>query len=413
MVVVRLSDLADRSPTFAAAPLSKAMIRVLSVIHYPFFGGPHNMVLLLDGPLRERGFSTLALLPDEPGNAYERMAQAGVQVIRMPLGRARARLNWSVQRHAFATMIGDVPRLARQISSHSIDLVLVHGLVNPQAAIAGRLRRRPVVWQVLDTRTPLAVRLALAPLVRGLASSVMTTGETVARVHPGIPRGRDRLFPFFMPVDTRLFRPDVEARSKTRARLGYGERDVVIGCVANLTPQKRLEAFIEAARNLAESRPGVRFALFGAPMETHADYANRLLADSRDLRESDRLLVRDVGTNVAEHVRALDVFMATAGPRSEGISTTILEAMSAGVPVVSTDVGAIREAVVHGETGYVVPPDDLAELTRRVEELIDDRALREQFGAAARRRATEEFDVERCADVHAQAFEAALARHSR
>jgi glycosyltransferase involved in cell wall biosynthesis len=389
------------------------MIRVLSVIHYPFFGGPHNQVLRLAGPLRERGFSSLVLLPDEPGNAYERLTAEGMEVIRMRLGRVRARPSWSVQKEALATLAGDVPRLAHVISSSAIDLVIVHGLVNPQAAIAARLRGRPVVWQVLDTRPPPALRIALAPLVRGLASSVMTTGQSVARMHPGLPRSEDRLFSFFPPVDTRLFRPDVDERNAVRARLGFGASDVVIGCVANLTPQKRLEVFLENARTVCDTRPDVRFALFGAQMETHRDYAERLLADSQDLRARRQLLVLDVGADVASHVRALDVFLATAGPRSEGISTTILEAMSSGVPVVSTDVGAIREAVVEGESGYLVAADDRAGIARRVGQLIDDRSLREQMGAAARLRAVTEFDVESCADVHAEAFNAALARHGR
>jgi glycosyltransferase involved in cell wall biosynthesis len=389
------------------------MIRVLSVIHYPFFGGPHNQVLRLAPPLRERGFSSLVLLPDEPGNAYERLTGGGIEVMRMRLGRVRARPNWSVQKEALATLAGDVPRLARVISSNAIDLVIVHGLVNPQAAIAARLRGRPVVWQVLDTRPPPALRLALAPLVRGLASSVMTTGQSVAHMHPGLPRSKDRLFPFFPPVDTRLFRPDVDERNAVRARLGFGANDLVIGCVANLTPQKRLERFLEIARTVCDTRPDVRFALFGAQMETQRDYAERLLADSQDLRTRRQLLVLDVGAEVASHVRALDVFLATAGPRSEGISTTILEAMSSGVPVVSTDVGAIREAVVDGESGYLVAADDRAGATRRVAQLLDDGRLREKIGAAGRTRALEHFDVERCADVHARAFQAALARHGR
>jgi glycosyltransferase involved in cell wall biosynthesis len=389
------------------------MIRALSVIHYPFFGGPHNQVLRLAGPLRARGFTTVAVLPDEPGNAFERLTGAGIEVIRMPLGRLRARPSWRVQRQSLGAVVRDVPRLGRVISAQEIDLVVVHGLVNPQAAIAGRLRGRPVVWQILDTRAPRALRVAFAPLVRGLASTVMTTGETVAGVHHGIPRGRHRLFPFFPPVDTGLFRPDVAERSSIRAGLGVGEGEIVVGCVANLTPQKRLELFIEVARSVAALRDDVRFAVFGAPMETHGDYAERLLRESTDLRDAGRLLIHDPGSEVALHVRALDVFLATAGSRSEGISTTILEAMSSGIPVVSTDVGGVGEAIVDGETGYLVPADHAAGLIRRVAELVDDSALRASFGAAARARAVAEFDLERCADVHVRAFEAALARSPR
>jgi glycosyltransferase involved in cell wall biosynthesis len=113
---------------------------------------------------------------------------------------------------------------------------------------------------------------------------------------------------------------------------------------------------------------------------------------------------------VPRHIRALDVFLATAGPRSEGISTTILEAMSSGVPVVTTDVGAIREAVVDGVTGRLVPPSDLQALVERVTSLVDDASLRSSMARAGRERAVREFDVERCADIHARAYSAALGR---
>jgi glycosyltransferase involved in cell wall biosynthesis len=389
------------------------VIRVLSVIHYPVFGGPHNQVLRLASPLRERGFSTLAVLPDQPGNAFERLSAGGVDVVRMPLGRLRARLDWSVQREALLTVAGDVPRLVRLMRRKQIDLVVVHGLVNPQAAIAARLCRLPVVWQILDTRLPRVLRIAFAPLVRALASSVMTTGRAVADAHPGLPRDTARLHPFFPPVDTRLFAPNKTERDAVRAALGFDTDEIVVGCIANLTPQKRLEVFLGVAESICRTQPEARFALFGRPMvETHEGYVERLLASAADLRRRGRLVVLDVGGDIARHIRALDVFLATAGPRSEGISTTVLEAMSSGVPVVSTDVGAIREAVIHRVTGYLVPPNDRAGLVSYVTQLVQDRGQREAMAAAARKRAVKEFDLERCADAHAKAFEAALARHS-
>jgi glycosyltransferase involved in cell wall biosynthesis len=148
-------------------------------------------------------------------------------------------------------------------------------------------------------------------------------------------------------------------------------------------------------------------------METQDAYATQVLESAAALQATGRLVIRDVGAEVARHLLTLDVFLATAVPRSEGISTTILEAMSCGVPVVSTDVGAIREAIVHTKTGYVVAPNDFLTLMRRVVQLVDNTDVRRALGAASRARAVDEFDIERCADVHARAFEAALARSRR
>ena len=96
--------------------MSSELTRVLSVIHSPFFGGPHNQVLRLDAPLRARGYETVAVVPDEPGNAYDRLAAGGVDVVRLPLGRLRARPDWRVQRDSLRTLAGDIPRLSALIA---------------------------------------------------------------------------------------------------------------------------------------------------------------------------------------------------------------------------------------------------------------------------------------------------------
>ena len=389
------------------------MIRVLSVIHYPSFGGPHNQVLRLAQPLSVRGFATLALVPDEPGNAFERLEKAGIDVRRIRLGRLRETLDWRVQRDSMWTLAGDVPRLTALIRREQIDLVVVHGSLNLQAALAARRCGRPAVVQVLDTRTPRVLRIVSAPILRALATTIMTTGRAVADAHPWLPRSPSRLFSFFPPVDTRLFSPDEAKREAIRAELGFEPEDVVVGCVANLTPQKNLERFVDVAGRLSAARPELRFALFGSRMPTHEDYAESVLARAARSLPQGSLVVKDVGADVARHVRALDVFLATAGPRSEGISTTILEAMSTGIPVVSTDVGAIREAILHGRTGYLAPVSETEPLVQYVMRLAADGAERESMARASRDRAVREFDIERCADVHTHAFEAALARRSR
>ncbi len=91
--------------------------------------------------------------------------------------------------------------------------------------------------------------------------------------------------------------------------------------------------------------------------------------------------------------------------------TVILEAMACGVPVVATDVGAVREVVEDGVTGFVVPPLDPQAIAHATLRLLDDAELRARMGEAARRRAVERYDVEVCADTHVQAFEAAIAHH--
>lgn len=79
----------------------------------------------------------------------------------------------------------------------------------------------------------------------------------------------------------------------------------------------------------------------------------------------------------------------------EGFPITILEAMRAGLPVVCSDVGGCSEAVVEGETGYLVPRGDLHSLQKRLAELIENQQLRRQMGSAGYTRFTEHFTVDK------------------
>lgn len=85
--------------------------------------------------------------------------------------------------------------------------------------------------------------------------------------------------------------------------------------------------------------------------------------------------------------------------------------MSLGLPVVSTDVGSVRTAVLDGETGFVVPPRDPEAITNATRRFVEDPVLSERFGVAGRKRAVENFSVELCADVHVEALNAAM-RHA-
>ena len=73
-------------------------MNVLSVIHYPAFIGPHNSNMQVIPRLREKGIETIVVLPDEPGNAVERLRSEGIEVVTLALGRVRARCRYEFRR---------------------------------------------------------------------------------------------------------------------------------------------------------------------------------------------------------------------------------------------------------------------------------------------------------------------------
>jgi glycosyltransferase involved in cell wall biosynthesis len=95
---------------------------------------------------------------------------------------------------------------------------------------------------------------------------------------------------------------------------------------------------------------------------------------------------------------------------SEGVPGVLIEAGLAGVPVVATDVGWIRDVVRHGETGLLVPPGDPALFAAALRKALGER---DAFGQAARAHCVAEFDMERVTDKWQQLIEDTARRHRR
>jgi glycosyltransferase involved in cell wall biosynthesis len=357
-------------------------MRVLSVIHHPVFGGPHNQAVRLAGPLRQRGWETLVLLPAEEGNAEDRLRMAGVAVVTKPLQRLRATANPGLHLCFARELRADVERIRQVIRSERADLVQVNGLVNPHAALAARLERRPVVWQILDTRAPRALRLAMMPVIDRLADVVMCTGAEVARQHPGAGSLGDRLILYVPPVDTSAFRPDSARRASARARLRVPHDARLVGTLGNVNPQKGHEHLVNAAAMLWREFSDLYVRILGASTPTHRPYHDRLALQAArlGLARDDRFSIVDPQEEASRLLPALDVFVLTSVRRSEGIPTVVVEAMACGLPIVTTRVGGVAEVVDDGVTGVIVPAGDDVAIVEAVGRLLRKGGLRQEMG---------------------------------
>jgi glycosyltransferase involved in cell wall biosynthesis len=390
--------------------------RLLSVIHGPLFGGAHNQLVRLQPGLAARGFEAIAALPLEAGEAASRIEGAGVEVVRLPLGRLRATANPLEHARLVAGLRRDLRELRRTISERSIDLVQVHGVVNPQAGLAGHLSDdAAVVWQLLDTRAPIALRRMVMPAVVRWSDSMTSWGVELARSHAGATSLGERLVVVFPPVELERFVPSEQGRSAARERLGIPEGDLLVGTVGVRNPQKGHQDLVQAASLVRRSHPGARFRVLGAPSPPHAAHMGEVeaTAESLGLRLGEDLDFVDPAGDVAALLQGFDVFVMTSVPRSEGMPTAILEAMACAKPVVSTDVGAVRELVSDGETALVVEPERPEQIAAAITRLLDDARLRERMGASGRARAETCFDLDKLADKHALAYELALEHRAR
>lgn len=180
-----------------------------------------------------------------------------------------------------------------------------------------------------------------------------------------------------------------------------------IVCVAHFRPGKRQADLIESVALLLQRGISVRCLLVG-------DGMRRPEMEALARRRGVERVVEFLGRQSPEEVRALlgssDVFVLPS--LWEGMPVSVMEAMSAGLPVVGTDVPGIRDLVVEGVTGYLVPARDPAGLAARLEPLLRDPALRMRMGEAGRARIVEEFSLEKMVEQHVRSYRRLLDRRS-
>ena len=102
----------------------------------------------------------------------------------------------------------------------------------------------------------------------------------------------------------------------------------------------------------------------------------------------------------------IDIFAHPA--LAEGLGVATLKAAAAGIPVIGFDAGGLPEAVLDGETGILVPPEDSEALRDAIAALLTDGELRDRLGAAGRERMQKEFSIATMAARHEQLYESVL-----
>jgi glycosyltransferase involved in cell wall biosynthesis len=388
------------------------MRRTLSVIHGPVFGGGNNQTMRLAEPLRRRGWDSFALGPDLPEAVptRARMAAGGLPTDAIELHRLRRTPDPRIQAAFLRSFAREVGRLRGYIRARDIDLVQAFGDTNPHVAIAGHLEGTTVVWQLYDTVTPPPVRRVTMPLVTRIADAIMTTGDGLADAYPGARSLGDRCVAVYPPVDATMFAPDPARRAAARRELGVPDEALLVGTVGNRNPTKGHEYLARAVGELHGRGVDVWCRILGAPSPAHAAYMAEVDREVAALGVGERIAFTDPGTRVANLMPAFDVFALSSVPRSEGVPTVILEAMSCAIPVVATDVGALAEIVEEGETGFVVPPLEPGALAAALGRVLRDGELRGRLGATGRERVLARHELERCADLYADTY-ARAARH--
>jgi glycosyltransferase involved in cell wall biosynthesis len=268
-----------------------------------------------------------------------------------------------------------------------VDVVNTHSstdswLFSVAAKFAGR--RLPVV-RTRHISAPVARDPATRWLYVHGAHQVVTCGERMRQalvVDSRLPS--DHLVSIPTGIDTHRFAPG--DRERVRESLGLPADRILIGIVATLRSWKGHEYLIEAFHQLAD--PNTLLLIVGGGPQ-HENLQEQIAA----LDLTDRVIMPGNQTDVVSWLQALDIF-ALPSYANEGVPQALLQALACELPVVTTPVGSIEEAVMQEMTGLLVPPKDAHALAEALKVLINDESLRRRFGVTGRQHVLARFGLD-------------------
>jgi len=340
-------------------------VNVLFLDQFSVLGGAQQVLLDTVAAARQRGWRTWAALPSS-GPLIDRLRTLDATVVEIPCGPYRSGHKGIQDLLRFRSDVREQVRVIGELQNRAgFDLIYVNGprLLPAAASMSGG----PVLFHAHShVEQTLARKLAGRSIRRGGASVVACSNSVLEQFQNYAEKQ------FVIPNGTGA----MEFRDRTFARDGKWR----IGVIGRISPEKGQAEFIRAAALLHTEFPGAQFIVCGAPLfadSSYLDYAKSLAGT---------LPVEFLGwrEDVAAVLSELDLLIVPS--RQEGMGRVVIEAFSAGVPVVACAVGGIPEVVIDLETGFLVRDTTAESLAQCIREVMrGDPAKLRQIAASARR----------------------------
>jgi len=365
----------------------------------PTGGGVMRHVLDLAEGLPRRGFRVLLVHAKRGIDAafagrIERQKEFGYETAMLDLQRAPGG-------HDFAATMA-LRRVIRAFGGADV----LHGHSSKAGALA-RLGRwsharrvvyTPHAWYTQNPELGNSSRRAYQFIERALATvtdRIISVSRDEAEHAVALGIGRRKLVLIENGIESWTPEQVAQKRAATRARLGIGADDVVVGFLGRLAPQKAPDVALRAFRQILDGRPATRIVLAGDGPE-----GARLRALMSELGLGDRIVQLPVA-NGPDVIPAFDLFLMTS--RYEGFPYVLLEALAAGCAIVTTRVGGVVDCVLDGENGAVVDDVDPDPIARAVLAIVNDPDTLNRMRAESRARAAL-FSIDRMLDRTAELY---------
>lgn len=369
-----------------------AVLRILHTESSCGWGGQEIRILTESKGMMDRGHKVTILCCPQ-SNIYREAQELGISVVALPIENKRL--------SAFFALRGWLSQYKNQF-----DIINTHSstdawLVGVCSLTFGGM---PTVVRTRHVSTHINNAFTTRWLYLKASRHIATTGERLRQqLHQENQFPLAHMTSVATGIDLSWFKPEGD-REASRKKLGLPEKHTV-GIVATMRSWKGHTYLLDCWEQLQDEFPDWQLLLVGDGPQRQA-----LEAQVKNARLESSVYFLGNRKDVPDCLNCMDIFVLPSYG-NEGVPQGIMQAMACALPVVSTTVGAITEAVVDNVTGFIVEPRNHEQLKAKLQQLMQDAALREQMSVASLVRARQQFGLDNMLDKMERIFYTSLASH--
>ncbi len=167
-----------------------------------------------------------------------------------------------------------------------------------------------------------------------------------------------------------------EKRTKTRNEFGIKDDEIAIAIIGRITKIKNHDFFLDVINKILEENQNIKIKVFIVGDGDLTEHISKRASQINN-KFGDIVILTSWIFDIATFNPGMDIISLTSD--NEGTPVSLIEAQASGIPIITTDVGGIRDIVLDGETGYIIPKNDINLFSIKLLELINDKVKRESF----------------------------------
>ncbi len=370
-------------------------LKILNITEEGRGGGPLKRIKNVAHTLNEKGIETIVLFPSKNSDDF-REALTELNVPYLETSMHRLTKEKTALFKYLLTFFPEIWKIKNIIKRENIDIMLCNGSWQVKGIIAAKWAGIKSIWIQNDSFQPKMVQRLFKFVSRYADSFIFGSNRTkdfYSKVNPDILKKPNSIIQ--SPIDLDKFKPEPQR--------DFFKNDAFnIVTVGYVNPNKGLETLIECASIVAQSQKKIQFQVCGVVFDSQKQYFEKLQNAMKKF-EVDNLHFLGFVDDLFEVLHSADLYVCSSDFEASPIA--VWEAMSCGLPVVTTDVGDVREIVDANKAGIVVPTKSPDQLAEAILSMCNDTSSRKQFGKTARKTAESYFSLQNIAEQYKQFYQ--------